>query len=143
MVYIHMKASCGPLLASHKSYQDGRLTPLKAHLGVWIRARTFEGFGKDGPSWSHLVRGLTRDMHTHCVLDSLDCDGLSKLALHRSCLPECSWDTSTTRDVEPIFFNRMDPFHVYGCPFNDQLGNLRPGGGGRGQTHAQTREGCL
>ena len=39
----------------------------------------------------------------------------------------------------------MDPFRIYGCPFNDQLGNLPrspspllPSGGGGGQ-HAHTQ----
>ena len=73
------------------------------------------------PSWQQVVRRITRDKDTHQVLESLDCDGLMKVCLHRDCLPGCSWDSPCAREVETLFLYRVHPFWTYGRP-------LRTGG---------------
>ena len=74
-----------------------------------------------GQRW---LGGVTRDLHTHQILEFLDCDHLAKIVLHRSCLPGYGRDTSATRDIETIFLYQRGPLRAHGCPFNDQLGSL-------------------
>ena len=48
-----------------------------SHLGHWIRTdlgvRTFQGLGLNAPLREQVVRRLTRDAHTHQILESLPC----------------------------------------------------------------------
>ena len=61
------------------------------HLGHWIRAdlgaRTFQGLGRNAPLREQVVRRLTRDAHTHQILESLPCDVHLQMPLHRRCVP--------------------------------------------------------
>ena len=47
-------------------------------LGYWVRTdlgvRTFQGLGKNAPLRAQVVRRLTKDAHTHQILESLPCD---------------------------------------------------------------------
>ena len=96
----------------------------EANLGTWIRndlgVRAFQGLSRNGPSWPQMIRRVARDLRSHQILGSLDCGNLPKLVLHKSCLSGCSCDSSASRDIETIFFYRMDTFHRPGSPFNDQ-----------------------
>ena len=83
-----------PLAASPFGYPEGTpdwedthaisslAVPLKAHLGTWIRndmgVCTFQGLGRNGPLWTQVVRRVIRDLPTHQILESLDCDDLTK-----------------------------------------------------------------
>ena len=77
-------------------------------LGVW----TFQGLGRNGPSWTQVVRRVARDLHSHALIKTLDCDKQPKQTLHRRCLPGCGHDTSATRDIETLFLYRLDPLRV-------------------------------
>ena len=61
------------------------------------------------PSWNQVVRRITRDLHTHYLIESLDCDGHPKLVLHRRCLPPgCGRNASATCDIETTFLYRPE-----------------------------------
>ena len=51
--------------------------------------RTFQSLGKNSPSGEQVVRRITRDLHTHALIASLDCELYPKATLHRRCLPGC------------------------------------------------------
>ena len=80
----------------------------KSRTDTWIRndlrVRTFQGLNRNGPSWDQVVRRITRDLHSHALIETLDCDAQPKLVLHRRCLPGCSHDTSAA------FLYRANPF---------------------------------
>ena len=107
-------------------------------LGHWIRTdlgvRTFQGLGKNAPLREQVVRRLTRDAHTHQILESLPCDIYLQVPLHRRCLPGCGPQTSATRDIQTTFVYRLRPsFSV----LRDTTRELSPapfpsGGGGFG-----------
>ena len=64
-----------------------------------------------------------RDLHSHALIETLNCDNQPKQMLHRCCLPGCGHDTSATRDIETCFLYRLDPLHI--------PDTFRGGGGGR------------
>ena len=79
-----------------------------------------------------MVRRITKDLHTRCVLEDLLCDSQCQVPLHRKCLPECGPTLSHTRDIQTTFVYRLFPW-LHG-PAVHPLG-LRPsrfpsGGGG-------------
>ena len=82
-------------------------------LGRWIRqdlgVRTFQGLGKNSPAGEQVVRRITRDLHTHRLLESLPCESHLQAPLHRRCLPDCSPASPVTRDIETIFVYRLQP----------------------------------
>ena len=84
-----------------------------SYLGHWIRTdlgvRTFQGLGKNAPLREQVVRRLTRDAHTHQVLESLPCELHLQVPLHRRCLPGCGPQTSATRDIQTTFVYRLRP----------------------------------
>ena len=84
-----------------------------SHLGQWIRTdlgvRTFQGLGRNAPLREQVVRRLTRDAHTHQVLESLPCELHLQVPLHRRCLPGCGPQTSATRDIQTTFVYRLQP----------------------------------
>ena len=88
----------------------------QSRLGKWIRAdlgvRTFQGLGKNSPSWEQLVR---------------------RMPLHRRCLPGCGYSTPVTRDIETCFMYRLQP-RVACPPVDPPLCKppLLPSGGGGG-----------
>ena len=45
-------------------------------------------------------RRITRDFHTHRVIESLDCEIRPIVLLHRRCLRGCGYATPMTRDIE-------------------------------------------
>ena len=82
-------------------------------LGHWIRTdlgvRTFQGLGKNGPKREQVVRRITRDAHTHQILEFLSCDPHFQVPLHRRCLPGCGPTTCSTRDIQTTFVYRLLP----------------------------------
>ena len=86
-------------------------TTCASHLGKWIRtdlgARTLQGLGENSPAREQVVRRITRDLCTQCILEDLICDSLNQVPLHRRCLPECSPSTSHTRDIVTTFEYRL------------------------------------
>ena len=101
---------------------------IRTDLGV----RTFQGLGRNGPAREQVVRRITKDLHTRCVLEDLLCDSHFQVPLHRKCLPECGPTLSHTRDIQTTFVYRLIP-RLY-KPDVSPLG-LRPsrfpwGGGG-------------
>ena len=74
------------------------IMPLRSQLGKWIRTdlgvRTFQGLGKNSPSRKQVVRRITRDLHTHRLIESLDCEIRPRVPLHCRCLPGCGHATS-------------------------------------------------
>ena len=54
------------------------------------------------------MRRSTRDLHTHALIESLECD-VPKMTLHRRCLPGCGHCTPATRDIETCFLYRLAP----------------------------------
>ena len=85
----------------------------QSQLGKWIRTdlgvRTFQGLGKNSPSREEVVRRITRDLHTHRLIESLDCENRPCVPLHRRCLPGCGYATPLTRDIETCFMYRLQP----------------------------------
>ena len=83
-------------------------------LGQWVRTdlgvRTFQGLGKNAPKRDQVVRRLTRDAHTHQILESLPCEIHLQVPLHRRCLPGCGPHTCATRDIQTTFVYRLQPF---------------------------------
>ena len=47
---------------------------------------TFQGLGRNSPSQEQVVRRITRDLHTHLFIESLDCELNPKATLHHRCL---------------------------------------------------------
>ena len=74
-----------------------------------VRRACPSGPGKNSPAREQAVRRITRDLHTQCLLEVLNCESLSQAPLHRKCLPECSPSTSHTRDIETTFVYRLLP----------------------------------
>ena len=62
-----------------------------SQLGRWIRTdlgvRTFQALGKNSPAREQAVRRITRDLHTHRLVESLACESRLHAPLHRRCLP--------------------------------------------------------
>ena len=90
------------------------ITP--SSLGQWVRTdlgvRTFQGLGKNAPAREQVVRRLTRDAHTHQILESLPCEIHLQMPLHRRCLPgcgPCGPHTCATRDIQTTFMYRLLP----------------------------------
>ena len=75
----------------------------QSRIGTWTRnelgVRAFPKLGRHGTSWDQVVRRITRDLHSHAPIETLDCDAQAKVALHRRGLPGCGHDTSATRDI--------------------------------------------
>ena len=106
-------------------------------LGRWIRTdlgvRTFQGLGKNSPAREQVVRRITRDLHTHRLIESLACESRLQVPLHRRCLPGCSHATSITRDIETSFVYRLQPRLVGPPPASTVFTpSLLPSGGGGG-----------
>ena len=107
----------------------------QSQLGKWIRTdlgvRTFQGLGKNSPSREQVVRRVTRDLHTHRLTESLDCEIRPSVPLHRRCLPCCGYSTPVTRDIETCFLYRLQP-RVACPPVEPPLcrAPLLPSGGG-------------
>ena len=100
-------------------------------LGHWIRTdlgvRTFQGLGKNAPLREQVVRRLTRDAHTHQILESLPCELHLQVPLHRRCLPGCGPQSSATRDIQTTFVYRLWP----SCAISEELSPASfPSGGG-------------
>ena len=91
------------MLSLPKSPQPGRW--IRTDLGV----RTFQGLGKNSPAREQVVRRITRDLHTHLLIESLECQPRLQVPLHRRCLPGCGHETSVTRDIETSFVYRLQP----------------------------------
>ena len=108
--------------------------PQSTRLGNWIRTdlgvRTFQGLGKNSPAKEQVVRRITRDLHTRRLIESLVCESHLQAPLHRKCLPDCSYATSHTRDIETTFVYRLLP-RVIGSPPSlvDNPPSLLPSGG--------------
>ena len=70
----------------------------QSRIRTWTRndlgVRTFQGLGRNGPSWDQVVRRITRDLHSHAFIETLDYDAQPKVALDRRCLPGSGHDTS-------------------------------------------------
>ena len=107
----------------------------KPRLGRWIRTdlgvRAFQGLGRNSPTREQVVRRITRDLHTHQLIESLPCDSFLKVPLHQRCLPHCGYNTSVARDIETTFVYRLQP-RVGGPPpsVQDCDPSLLPSGGG-------------
>ena len=103
-------------------------------LGRWIctdlGVRPFQGLGKNSPAREQVVRRITRDLHTHRLLESLACESLLQVPLHRRCLPECSYANSVTRDVETTIVHRLQPRPLGPSPVLLVLPFFLRGGGG-------------
>ena len=84
------------------------------YLGQWVRTdlgvRALQGLGKNAPKREQVMRRLTRDAHTHQVLESLPCEVHLQVPLHRRCLPGCGPHTCATRDIQTTFVYRRQPF---------------------------------
>ena len=108
-----------------------------SYLGRWIRTdlgvRTFQGLGKNAPLREQVVRRLTKDAHTHQILESLPCDIHLQVPLHRRCLPGCGPQTSATRDIQTTFVYRLQPPSLVPCATSKELSPapFPSGGGGR------------
>ena len=108
-----------------------------SHLGQWIRTdlgvRTFQGLGKNAPTREQVVRRLTRDAHTHQILESLPCEIHLQVPLHRRCLPGCGPQTSDTRDIQTTFVYRLRPSLLPPIVTSEELSPAPfPSGGGGG-----------
>ena len=106
-------------------------------LGHWIRTdlgvRTFQGLGKNAPLREQVVRRLTRDAHTHQILESLPCEIHLQVPLHRRCLPGCGPQTSDTRDIQTTFVYRLRPSLLIPRVTSEELSPAPfPSGGGGG-----------
>ena len=104
-------------------------------LGPWIRTdlgvRTFQGLGKNGPTREQVVRRITKDLHTHSVLEDLLCDSHLQVPLHRKCLPDCGPAMTHTRDILTTFVYRLSPrFHGPDVLPLDLQSSRFPSGGG-------------
>ena len=68
-----------------------------SHLGQWVRTdlgvRTFQGLGRNAPLREQVVRRLTRDAHTHQILESLSCELHLQVPLHPT-LSSWMWSTN-------------------------------------------------
>ena len=96
----------------HESHAMSVYVP-PSQLGRWVRTdlgvRTFQGLGKNAPLRAHVVRRLTKDAHTHQILESLPCDPHLHVPLHRRCLPGCGPQSCATRDIQTTFVYRLNP----------------------------------
>ena len=96
----------------HESHAMSVYVP-PSQLGRWIRTdlgvRTFQGLGKNAPLRAQVVRRLTKDVHTHQILESLPCDPHLHVPLHRRCLPGCGPQSCATRDIQTTFVYRLHP----------------------------------
>ena len=106
-----------------------------SHVGHWIRTdlgvRTFQGLGRNAPLREQVVQRLTRDAHTHQILESLPCDVHLQTQLHRRCPPGCGPQTSATRDIQTTFIYRLQPSLQLPCvPFRELSPPFPSGGGG-------------
>ena len=68
-----------------------------------------------------MVRRLTRDAHTHQILESLPCEIHLQVPLHRRCLPGCGPQTSATRDIQTSFVYRLQPSLPILCDTTKEL----------------------
>ena len=106
-------------------------------LGKWIRTdlgvRTFQGFGENSPAREQVVCRITRDLHTHRLLESLACESHLQAPLHRKRLPNCSPVNSNTRDIVTTFVYRLLARLNGSSPsLVDFPPSLLPSGGGGG-----------
>ena len=96
----------------HESHAMSVYVP-PSQLGRWVRTdlgvRTFQGLGKNAPLRAQVVRRLTKDAHTHQILESLPCDPHLHVSLHRRCLPGCGPQSCATRDIQTTFVYRLNP----------------------------------
>ena len=69
----------------------------------------FKVLGKNAPLRAQVVRRLTKDVHTHQILESLPCDPHLHVPLHRRCLPGCGPQSCATRDIQTTFVYRLNP----------------------------------
>ena len=80
-------------------------------LGHWVRTdlgvRTFQGLGRNSPTRDQVVRRITKDLHTRCVLEDSLCDSHLQVPLHRKCLPGCGPALPHTRDIQTTFVYRL------------------------------------
>ena len=89
--------------------------------------------------WVRIVlpgnRFTPRPTHTHRLIESLACESHLQVVLHRRCLPDCSYATSVTHDIETTFVYRLQP-RLTGSPPSlvDYPPSLLPSGGGGGST---------
>ena len=69
--------------------------PKTSQLGRWIRTdlgvRTFQGLGKNSPARDQVVRRITRDLHTHRLIESLECESHLQVPLRCHCFPSTSF----------------------------------------------------
>ena len=80
-----------------------------------------------------MVCRLTQDVHTHQILESLPCESHLQVPLHRRCLPGCSPQSSTTRDIQTTFVYRLHPSLLIPCAASRELSPAPfPSGGGGG-----------
>ena len=107
-----------------------------ADLGKWIRndlgVRTFQGLGRNSPSREQVVRRITRDLHTHLLIEALGgCELSSKATLHHRCLLGCGYNTSAARELETCFMYRIHPLGVsHSHVYPGSRASLLPAGGG-------------
>ena len=106
-------------------------------LGYWIRTdlgvRTFQGLGKNAPLRAQVVRRLTKDAHTHQILESLPCDLHLHVPLHRRCLPGCGPQSCATRDIQTTFVYLLHPSSLIPRVTTRELSpSPFPSGGGGG-----------
>ena len=107
----------------------------QSRLVKWIRtdsgARAFQGPGTNSLSREQVTRRITRDLHIHLLLESLDCESRPHVSLHRRCLPGCGYATPMTRDIETCFMYRVAPC-VVSTPVRppSDIASLLPSGGG-------------
>ena len=70
-------------------------------------------------------------LHTHRLIESLACEPHLQVPLHRRCLPDCSYATPVTRDIETTFVCRLQPRLLGSSPSPlDYPPSLLPLGGG-------------
>ena len=81
---------------------------------------------KSSPDGKRLIPCLFSlpQSHLSTLPEPLDCDGLTKVCLHRKCLPGCRWHSPRARDIETFFLYRVNPFRTYGRPLH--LGGPKP-----------------
>ena len=106
-------------------------------LGYWVRTdlgvRAFQGLGKNAPLRAQVVRRLTKDAHTHQILESLPCDLHLHVPLHRRCLPGCGPQSCATRDIQTTFVYLLHPSSLIPRVTTRELSpSPFPSGGGGG-----------
>ena len=120
-----MRATPCLCMSPHKTWVTGSVRI----LGV----RTFQGLGKHAPLRAQVVRRLTKDAHTHQILESLPCDLHLHVPLHRRCLPACGPQSCATRDIQTTFVYLLHPSSLMPRVTTQELSpSPFPSGGGGG-----------